>query len=98
MTPCFSRVFRSNSAARQVVAAGAYVLAISWLACSVSAQTLIYQEGFNTDGETNVPPRYTTTGRDVYELPRIQAEIAAPNNFDQKGPLYWAHNFDVSFA
>jgi hypothetical protein len=62
---------------------------------SIEGQQLIYQEGFNTDGETNVPPRYTTTGRDVYEVPRIQTELS---NFDQKGPIYWAHNFDASYA
>lgn len=60
-----------------------------------SGQTLLYQEGFNTDGETNVPPRYTTTGREVYEVPRIQTELV---NFDQKGPIYWAHNFEASFV
>jgi len=73
----------------------ATILALRFLALSAFAQTLIYQEGFNTDGETNVPPRYTTTGRDVYEVPRIQSER---NNFDQKGPIYWAHNFNVSYA
>jgi hypothetical protein len=59
------------------------------------AQELIYQEAFNTDGETNNPPRYTTTGRAKFEVPAIQTEIG---NFDQKGPIYWAHNFEVSFA
>jgi hypothetical protein len=67
-----------------------------WLACllpvALNAAELVHQEGFNTDG---VPGRYTMTGRDVYEVPRIQAELA---NFDQKGPLYWDHNFKVSYA
>lgn len=62
---------------------------------SVSAADLVYQEGFNTDGSTSAPPRYTFVGRDVYEVPRIQADLS---NYDQKGPLYWAHNFDVSFV
>jgi hypothetical protein len=62
---------------------------------SVRAQTLIYQEGFNTDGEAANPKRYTTIGRDVYEIPRIRSELA---NTDQLGPIYWAHNFEVSFA
>jgi hypothetical protein len=68
---------------------------ISFL-CSVNAvfgAELLYQEGFNTDGEP--AGRYTLQGKDVYEVPRIQAEIG---NFDQKGPIYWAHNFDVSYA
>jgi hypothetical protein len=73
----------------------AVLLLAGWMPFSVSGQTLIYQEGFNTDGETNVPPRYTTTGRDVYEVPRIQAELG---NYDQKGPIYWAHNFQVSYV
>ena len=95
MTSCFYRVFRSNAAARLVVAAGAFVLATGWLAWPVSAQTLIYQEGFNTDGETNVPPRYTTGGHDVYEPDRILSELL---NGDQKGPIYWARNTEVSFV
>ncbi|HET6408018.1 MAG TPA: PA14 domain-containing protein, partial [Chthoniobacteraceae bacterium] len=61
---------------------------------SLSA-ALIYQEGFNTDGSTNATPRYTFVGKDVYEVPRIQAERA---NYDQKGPIYWAHNFEVSYV
>ena len=63
-----------------------------WIA---PAQQLIYQEGFNDDGEAANPQRYTMTGRDVYEVPRIVSELG---NFDQKGPIYWAHNFDVSYA
>jgi len=70
-------------------------LALGGFVWSTHSQTLIYQEGFNSDGETNVPPRYTTTGRDVYEVPRIRSEL---NNADQKGPIYWAHNFEVSFV
>src|SRR5881394_1739085 len=85
---------------RRIGQFGVVVLAIRFLALSAFAQTLIYQEGFNTDGETNVPPRYTTIGRDVYEVPRIKSELV-PNNaalWDQKGPIYWAHNFNVSYV
>jgi hypothetical protein len=72
------------------------VCSISALAlASASAAELIYQEGFNTDGSTGANPRYTFTGRDVFEVPRIQSELG---NYDQKGPLYWAHNFDVSYV
>ena len=56
---------------------------------------LVYQEGFNNDGETNVPPRYVVSERGVYEVARIQSELA---NFDQKGPLFFAHNFEVSYV
>ncbi|MGZ8938458.1 MAG: hypothetical protein ACXW32_04530 [Limisphaerales bacterium] len=62
---------------------------------SLSAAELIYQEGFNNDGSTNPTPRYTFTGKDVFEVPRIQAER---DNYDQKGPIYWAHNFEVSYV
>ncbi len=64
-------------------------------ACAASAQELVYQEGFNTDGSPNVPPRYTFIGRDVYEVPRIQADLGL---YDQKGPMYWAHNFDTTYV
>jgi hypothetical protein len=60
-----------------------------------AAQQLIYQESFNDDGEAATPKRYTTTGRAVYEIPRIRSEL---NNTDQLGPIYWAHNFEVSFV
>lgn len=59
----------------------------------LSAQELIYREGFNTDGEAASPQRYTFTGRGVYEVPEIQSLFG---NYDQKGPIYWAHNFDTS--
>ena len=61
----------------------------------LKGQELIYQETFNTDGEAANPKRYTTVGRDVYEVPRIVSEL---NNLDQKGPIYWAHNFEISFV
>lgn len=95
MTPHPCRIFRSASVAARTVRPTAIALALGWFALSAGAATLIYQEGFNDDGETNVPTRYTTTGRDVYEVPRIQADLT---NFDQKGPIYWAHNFDVSYV
>jgi PA14 domain-containing protein len=95
MTPHPCRIFRSASAASRTIRTTAIALTLGWFVLSAGAATLIYQEGFNTDGETNTPPRYTTTGRDIYEVPRIQAELA---NFDQKGPIYWAHNFNVSYV
>ncbi len=67
------------------------VLGTAW----VTSAQVIYTEGFNDDGEVDDPQRYTFTGRDVYEVPRVQSELG---NYDQKGPLYWAHNFDVSYA
>ncbi len=57
------------------------------------AQELIYKEDFNTDGEA--AGRYTATGHDVYELVRILNEL---NNGDQKGPISWARNTEVSFV
>ena len=71
---------------------------LSISACSVapiSAADLVYQEGFNTDGEAASPKRYTTVGRDVYEVARLRSELG---NTDQLGPVYWAHNFEVSFV
>jgi hypothetical protein len=61
----------------------------------VLGQEVLLQEGFNTDGEAATPPRYTMVGRDVYEPQRIRDELA---NFDQKGPIYWEHNFNVSYV
>jgi hypothetical protein len=73
---------------------------VPWLIASAAAgvfqlnaaETLL-QEGFNTDGTTS--GRYTMTGRDVYEVPRIIADLS---NYDQKGSLYWDHSFNVSFV
>lgn len=56
---------------------------------------LLYQEGFNDDGSKANPPRYSFTGNDVFEVPRIQSELS---NYDQKGPLYWSHNFETTFV
>lgn len=61
----------------------------------LSAAELIYQEDFETDGEAATPQRYTTVGRDVYEIPRIREELG---NQDQLGPIYFAHNNEVSFV
>ena len=63
--------------------------------CRVPAQQLIYQEGFNDDGEAANPPAIHDDRAGVFEVPEIQSELGY---FDQKGPLYWAHNFDVSYA
>ena len=63
---------------------------------TLSAAELIYQEGFNSDGSTNATPRYTFNGKEVYEVPEIQA-FPTPL-YDQKGPIYWAHNFEVSYV
>src|ERR1041385_2207624 len=95
-----SGISGSTPLARRLRECGAVVLALPFLALTSLAQTLIYQEGFNTDGETNVPPRYTTTGRDVYEVPRIKSELVPGNAalWDQKGPIYFAHNFNVSYV
>src|SRR5262245_44583315 len=72
------------------------VLALTLSGTTLLGQgNLIYQEGFNDDGSTNNPPRYTFTGQDIYEVDRIQAEIG---NYDQKGPIYWNHNFNVSYT
>ena len=65
---------------------------------TASAQQLIYQEGFNDDGEAANPPRYTTTGRDVWELDRIFGNPPLASASSQRGPIYWAHNFEVSFV
>ncbi len=73
----------------------ALACAFGLLARSAQGQELLYQEGFNDDGSAANPARYTFTGRDVYEVPRIQTELG---NYDQKGPIYWAHNFNVSYV
>lgn len=97
MSSCLHRIDRNGNcrigrrSARQVlVIVGALVLG-----ASAHGQELIYQEGFNTDGAGANPPRYTFTGRDKFEVPRIQSELS---NFDQKGPIFWGHNFEVSYV
>jgi hypothetical protein len=61
----------------------------------VHAQEILLQEGFNTDGDMATPRRYTLIGREAFEPDRIINELGL---FDQKGPMYWAHNFDVSYV
>jgi hypothetical protein len=65
---------------------------------SLTAQELIYQEGFNTDGSKANPPRYTIVGGDVWELSRIFGDPPLASASAQRGPIYFAHNFDVSFV
>src|SRR5262245_61689248 len=67
---------------------------IAAMKLAVRAQ-LIYQEDFETDGEAANPQRYTTVGRDVYEVDRIRNELG---NQDQIGPIYFAHNNEVSYT
>lgn len=64
-------------------------------AFSATSQELIYQEDFETDGEAANPQRYEMTGRDVYEVARIRSELG---NQDQIGPIYFAHNNEVSYT
>lgn len=100
-TPVDARVDQPSSPMKRCISTTPH--RARWLLAIVAAssfaalaqQELLYQEGFNTDGEKANPQRYTFTGRDVFEVPRVQAEL---NNYDQKGPLYWAHNYDVSFV
>ncbi len=62
------------------------------------AQELIYQEGFNNDGSKANPARYTIAGGDVWELGRIFGDPPLASASSQRGPIYFAHNFDVSFV
>src|SRR5262249_2021478 len=65
------------------------------LTSPVRGSELIYQEGFNDDGEKANPPRYTTIGRDVYTLERIQNELDPTGALGQLGAIYWGHNFEL---
>ena len=85
--------FSSKNAQQFPVLAMACAVAIC-LSPSAAGQ-LLYQEDFETDGEVSNPQRYTTTGRDVYEVARIRSEIG---NNDMLGPIYWAHNNEVSYT
>ncbi len=80
----------SRSKLRQGLLAG-----MALFAGTIMAQELIYQEDFETDGEAASPKRYTTIGRDVYEVARIRGELG---NQDQIGPIYFAHNNEVSYT
>lgn len=88
-----------KSAARAASARGMQWAALAGvsLALSAAAQELIYQEGFNDDGERATPPRYTTTGRNASEYPHDPAVVTA-NTADQLGPVFWGHNFEVSIV
>jgi hypothetical protein len=57
---------------------------------------LIYQEAFNNDGETNTPPRYTTTGRFKSEFPHDPNIVGSAAS--QAGPVFWGHNTEVSIV
>ncbi len=71
------------------------MFALGLSASLVHGQTVLLQEGFNDDGENQQPPRYTTEGRDVFEQDRQVSELGIDT---QEGPIYWAHNFEVSFV
>lgn len=71
------------------------VVAFGLLAGDVSGAELLYQEDFNTDGEKAQPPRYTSVGREVYEKERQVSELSLT---DQSGPVFWGHNFEVSYV
>ena len=60
------------------------------------AQEVIYQEGFNDDGSKANPPRYTITGGSHFEVSEFNTDNGVPTT--QLGPVYWAHNFEVSFV
>jgi hypothetical protein len=68
------------------------------VALGASAQELLLQEGFNTDGTVANPPRYTTLGKDVWELSEIFGDPPLASAASQRGPIYFAHNFEVSFV
>ncbi|MCI0534255.1 MAG: hypothetical protein L0Z50_03400, partial [Verrucomicrobiales bacterium] len=71
----------------------AVIIAVTNLAAP--AQELIYQEDFESDGEAANPQRYTTIGREAFEVDRIQSELSI---LDQLGPIYFAHNNEVSYT
>ena len=63
------------------------------LACSTSAQEILFQETFEDDGSEN---RYYVEGGAVYELEDIRSDLSI--NQDMAGPIYWARNTEVSFV
>ena len=63
------------------------------LACSTSAQEILFQETFEDDGSEN---RYYVEGGSVYELEDIRSDLSI--NQDMAGPIYWARNTEVSFV
>ncbi|HAB17784.1 MAG TPA: CHRD domain-containing protein [Verrucomicrobiota bacterium] len=72
-------------------------LAVAGLTTGGFAQ-LLYQEGFNDDGSKANPARYTIVGGDVWELSRIFGDPPLATASAQRGPIYFAHSFDVSFV
>lgn len=81
----FAHLFR-QSIKRPLLAA------LCCLAFATQAQEVLFQEGFETEGEGT---RYVTEGSDVYEPERTVAEL---NNRDQVGPIYWARKSKVSIV
>lgn len=69
-----------------------FVLTFCCLALPLAAQEVLFQEGFETDGEGT---RYATEGSDAYEPDRIVSEL---NNRDQVGPIYWNRKSKVSIV
>lgn len=67
-------------------------------ALTAPAAELLHQEGFNDDGSKASPPRYTVVGGEVWELSRIFGNPPLASASAQRGPIYFAHNFDVSFV
>jgi hypothetical protein len=63
---------------------------------SLQAQELLLQEGFNTDGTTSNPKRYTVTGGFLSEPPHNTDNVASAP--DQVGPVYWARSAGISFV
>ncbi|MSU36224.1 MAG: hypothetical protein EXS36_14230 [Pedosphaera sp.] len=91
----------SLSRARGVHAAllnASAIAAVLSATLSTYGQELIYQEGFNNDGEAANPKRYTTVGRDVWELNRIFGDPPLASASSQRGPIYFGHSFEVSFV
>src|SRR6266508_2115643 len=91
MTLYSSGISRSTPLDRRVGRIGAVVLALRFLALSSLAQTVIYQEGFESNGEGT---RYTSTGSFKSEAPHDPAVVG--NAADFPGPVFWARRSDVS--
>jgi hypothetical protein len=94
----YSIIDGTGSAGRTTLRLILTALVFGVMVGTTTAQQLIYQEGFNDDGEAANPQRYTTTGRDVWELDRIFGNPPLASASSQRGPIYWAHNFEVSFV
>ncbi|MBX3745969.1 MAG: hypothetical protein KF833_11740 [Verrucomicrobiae bacterium] len=81
--------------ARRHIPSACLAVAIVAVGHAMAAE-LIYQEGFNDDGEAATPKRYTTTGRFTSEVPHDPGLVASSG--DQVGPVYWAHRSEVSIV